>query len=149
MVRRAHDASDPLERFVVAQEGVYERALAELRAGRKRSHWMWFVFPQLRGLGRSAQSAFYGIRGLDEARRYLAHPLLGPMLEVATRCVLEAGVPPQEILGQLDGQKFVSCMTLFAQAAGSGSLFAQALRTFGPGDRLTLEALADGSDAGA
>src|SRR5690606_22587188 len=91
MVRRAHDASDPLERFVVAQEGVYERALAELRAGRKRSHWMWFVFPQLRGLGRSAQSAFYGIRGLDEARRYLAHPLLGPRLEVATRCVLEAG----------------------------------------------------------
>lgn len=120
---------------------MYERALGELRAGLKRGHWMWFVFPQLRGLGRSAQSAFYGIRGLEEARRYLAHPVLGPRLEAATRCVLQAGVPPPVIFGQLDAMKFISCMTLFAQAAGADSVFADALRTCGLEDRLTLEAL--------
>jgi len=140
MAGHAHDA-DPLERFVEAQEGVYERALGELRAGLQRGHWMWFVFPQLRGLGRSAQSAFYGIRGLEEARRYLAHPVLGPRLEAATRCVLQAGVPPPVIFGRLDAMKFISCITLFAQAAGADSVFADALRTCGLEDRLTLEAL--------
>src|SRR5690606_36668297 len=83
----------------------------------------------------------YGIRGLEEARRYLAHPVLGPRLEAATRCVLQAGVPPPVIFGQLDAMKFISCMTLFAQAGGADSVFADALRTCGLEDRLTLEAL--------
>lgn len=148
MTGQTQGVADPLERFVEAQDVVYERALGELRAGFKRGHWMWFVFPQLRGLGRSAQSAFYGIRGLDEARRYLAHPLLGPRLESATRCVLQAGVPPQVIFGQLDAMKFISCMTLFAQAAAPGSVFADALERFGLEDRLTLDALAIESQSG-
>lgn len=136
-----------LERFVEAQVDAYERALDEIRAGRKRTHWMWFVFPQLRGLGRSAQSALYGLDGADDARRYLAHPVLGPRLEAATRCVLDAGVPPLEIFGPLDCMKFVSCMTLFAWASAPGSVFHVALRMFPDGDRTTMDMLA--ADTGA
>jgi len=133
--------SADLERFVAAQEGVYGRALEEIRAGCKRTHWMWFVFPQLRGLGRSAQAQHYGITGLDEARRYLAHPLLGPRLEAATRCALDSGEAPLRIFGAADCRKFVSCMTLFAQVAAPGSVFHLALRQFPGGDQATLAML--------
>jgi uncharacterized protein (DUF1810 family) len=113
--------ADPheLERFVSAQEPVFPAALAELRAGRKRTHWMWFVFPQLRGLSHSPTATYYGILSLDEARAYLAHPLLGPRLEFCTDAVLGIeGRTLHEIFGSPDDLKFHSSMTLFAMAAG-------------------------------
>jgi uncharacterized protein (DUF1810 family) len=112
--------ADPfeLERFVTAQERVFETVLAELRAGRKRSHWMWFVFPQLAGLGRSSTARFYGISSLDEACAYLAHPVLGPRLDLCTRIVLASESPSlHAIFGSPDDLKFRSCMTLFSRAA--------------------------------
>lgn len=111
------DAYD-LQRFVTAQAGVFDGALAELRAGRKRSHWMWFVFPQLRGLGRSDTALFYGIASIGEARAYLAHPLLGPRLEQAARAATAAPAASLHALfGSPDDLKFHSSMTLFAKAA--------------------------------
>ncbi|MEX6508223.1 DUF1810 domain-containing protein [Jiella sp. M17.18] len=108
-----------LDRFVTAQDGIYRTALAELRAGRKESHWMWFVFPQLRGLGRSSTAQYYGIVSLEEARAYLAHPVLGPRLIEATDAVLGVtGRSLQEIFGSPDDLKFHSSMTLFRQASG-------------------------------
>jgi uncharacterized protein (DUF1810 family) len=108
-----------LERFVAAQEPVFPTALAELRAGRKRTHWMWSVFPQLRGLGRSAMATRYGFGSLDEARAYLAHPLLGPRLELCTSAVRGIeGRSLHEIFGSPDDRKFHSSMSLFALAAG-------------------------------
>lgn len=115
--------SDPfaLERFVRAQAAIFDRALAELRAGAKSTHWMWFVFPQLAGLGRSPMAVQYGIRSADEARAYLAHPVLGPRLAVATRAVLSVeGRSLQAIFGSLDALKFRSSMTLFAAVAEDG-----------------------------
>src|SRR6516165_10255314 len=112
--------SDPfnLERFVTAQVRVFETVLAELRAGRKRTHWMWFVFPQLRGLGRSSTAQFYGISSIDEARAFLAHPLLGPRLDLCTRIVLASESPSvHAIFGSPDHVKFRSCMTLFSLAS--------------------------------
>ncbi|CAO3431273.1 DUF1810 domain-containing protein [Azospirillum doebereinerae] len=109
-----------LQRFVTAQEPVFATVLEELRAGRKRSHWMWFVFPQRRGLGRSETALFYGIDSLDEARAYLAHPILGPRLEQATRAVLAIqGRSLHAIFGYPDDLKFRSSMSLFAEAAGA------------------------------
>ena len=108
-----------LERFVTAQAPVFETVLAELRAGRKRSHWMWFVFPQLRGLGQSSTAQFYGIASTEEARAYLAHPLLGPRLDLCTRIVLGSEGPSlHAIFGSPDDMKFRSCMTLFSLATG-------------------------------
>jgi uncharacterized protein (DUF1810 family) len=117
-----------LERYVRAQQGVYARACAELAAGRKTSHWMWFIFPQLRGLGSSPTAQHYGIASLAEARAYLAHPLLGERLLECTRLVnrLE-GRSARAIFAYPDDLKFRSCMTLFAHAAG-----ADAARAFGP-----------------
>jgi uncharacterized protein (DUF1810 family) len=112
--------ADPydLQRFVAAQEPVFATVLAELRAGRKRTHWMWFVFPQLRGLGRSQTATYYGIGSLEEARAYLAHPLLGPRLDLCTNAVLGVeGRTPHEIFGSPDDMKFHSSMSLFALAA--------------------------------
>ncbi len=124
-----------LERFLLAQAGVHERAEAELRAGEKRSHWMWFVFPQIRGLGSSEMAARYALSSLDEARAYLHHPVLGPRLREITRIVLEVqGRSAEEIFGYPDDLKFHSCMTLFCRAAHSGEdhLFREALdRYFG------------------
>lgn len=124
-------AADPfdLERFVTAQASVLPAVLAELRAGRKGSHWMWFVFPQLRGLGRSAMATFYGITSLHEARAYLAHPVLGPRLDLCTRTALELESGSlHEIFGSPDDMKFQSCMTLFALAtADPASVFYKAL----------------------
>ncbi|MCW3797806.1 DUF1810 domain-containing protein [Sphingomonas sp. BN140010] len=110
-----------LQRFVEAQaSGVYEQALAELRARAKQSHWMWFIFPQHRDLGRSATARFYGLSGVDEARAYLAHPLLGPRLREcfeALRPHLEAGVTAEAILGKVDAIKLRSCAEIFREAA--------------------------------
>jgi uncharacterized protein (DUF1810 family) len=124
-------AADPfdLERFVTAQEPVFETALAELRAGRKRTHWMWFVFPQLAGLGHSSTARFYGIGSIDEARAYLAHPVLGPRLDICTRTVLASESPSlHAMFGSPDDLKFRSCMTLFSLAADNrDNPFRQAL----------------------
>jgi uncharacterized protein (DUF1810 family) len=117
-----------LERFVDAQQGIYEQALAELRAGRKRSHWMWFVFPQIAGLGRSPTAQRYAISGLDEARAYLAHPLLGPRLRECCRMLLELPDPDAaDVLGGIDALKLRSSMTLFARADPGEPLFANVL----------------------
>ena len=106
-----------LQRFVDAQAGgVYEQALAEIRAGEKRSHWMWFIFPQHRDLGRSATAKFYGLSGEDEARAYLAHPLLGPRYRecvAAVRAQRQAGKSLEAIFGQLDAMKFRSSVEIF------------------------------------
>jgi uncharacterized protein (DUF1810 family) len=123
--------ADPfdLERFVTAQASVFSAVVDELGAGRKRSHWMWFIFPQLRGLGRSAMADFYGIDSLDEARAYLAHPVLGPRLDQCVRLVLGTeNSSLHAIFGSPDDMKFLSSMTLFALAAGDeDSPFRQAL----------------------
>ena len=116
--------ADPfeLERFVTAQEaaGAYERALAELRRGAKRSHWIWFVFPQLAGLGHSETSRRYAISGPAEAAAYLAHPLLGPRLKQCCVAMLELDTrDPEQVLGAVDALKLHSSMTLFARAAGA------------------------------
>jgi uncharacterized protein (DUF1810 family) len=118
-----------LNRFVTAQAPVFAAALDELKAGRKRSHWMWFVFPQLRGLGRSPTAEFYGISSLAEARAYLAHPVLGPRLILCTETVLALqGQSLHAIFGSPDDMKFCSSMTLFSLATGEGeSAFRQAL----------------------
>ncbi|MBS9722218.1 DUF1810 domain-containing protein [Tianweitania sp. BSSL-BM11] len=137
-------ASD-LSRFELAQSNAYESALAELRAGRKRSHWMWFVFPQLRGLGRSSMADFYGLAGLNEARAYLAHPLLGTRLKDATSAVLtHSDLSAHTIFGTPDDLKFHSSMTLFALAAADGEpIFNEALDAFfsGAQDEGTLRLL--------
>jgi len=112
--------TDPfdLERFVTAQEPLFDRVLSELRAGRKRTHWMWFIFPQLRGLGRSSMAEHYGISSLAEARAYLAHPILGPRLDLCTRTVLKSNAASlHAIFGSPDDMKFRSCATLFALAS--------------------------------
>jgi len=118
-----------LERFVTAQALVFETVLAELRASRKQSHWMWFVFPQLAGLGRSSTARFYGIASIDEARAYLAHPVLGPRLDLCTRTVLASESPSlHAIFGSPDDLKFRSCMTLFSlEADDRDTPFRQAL----------------------
>ena len=124
-----------LERFVTAQEsrGTYTSAVAELRAGRKTSHWMWFVFPQLAGLGTSEMSTRYAISSLEEAREYLAHPILGERLEECTRILTELnGRTARDIFGSVDAIKLRSSMTLFARAAPENSLFRDVLdRYFG------------------
>ena len=118
-----------LQRFVAAQEPVFDTVLAELGAGRKRTHWMWFVFPQLAGLGQSSTARFYGIGSIDEARAYLAHPVLGPRLELCTRIVLASNNSSlHAIFGSPDELKFRSCMTLFSRAADDAdNPFRQAL----------------------
>ena len=131
-----------LNRFVEAQETVYARVCSELRAGAKVSHWMWFVFPQIAGLGYSSMSRKFAIASIDEAREYLGHAVLGPRLRECTAlvCVVQ-GKTIHEIFGSPDDMKFRSCMTLFARVAGEGSIFHQALAKFfgGEPDPRTLE----------
>ncbi|NGM87199.1 DUF1810 domain-containing protein [Parapusillimonas sp. SGNA-6] len=141
------DGPDPyrLQRFVDAQRSTYGQALSELRAGRKRSHWMWFIFPQIEGLGHSAMAQAYAISGLDEARAYVRHPVLGPRLRACTQAVNavnERGV--DAIFGYPDDLKFHSSMTLFA-ATGEDAVFQQALDKYfkGAGDRATLDRLGE------
>jgi len=124
--------SDPfdLERFVDAQdqEGAFASALQELRGGRKRSHWMWFVFPQIAGLGDSEMSRRYAIGSLEEAAEYLRHPVLGPRLLQCTRIMADSvGRPVVQILGEVDAMKLRSSMTLFAHAAAEGAAFRDVL----------------------
>ncbi|HSV71680.1 MAG TPA: DUF1810 domain-containing protein [Methylibium sp.] len=138
--------TDPfdLERFVRAQAPVYDAALAELQAGRKRSHWMWFVFPQHRALGRSATALRYGMGSVDEALAYWRHPLLGPRLRACCDALLGlSGLTAHEILGAPDDLKLRSCMTLFAQAVPQEPLFRAVLARYhgGEPDPLTLEVL--------
>ncbi len=136
-----------LERFVAAQDAVIAAVREELRAGRKRTHWMWFVFPQLRALGRSGTALHYGIASLAEARAYLAHPVLGPRLTECTELVCAAqGRTIHDIFGSPDDMKFRSCMTLFAAADPAAAPFTEALRIFFDGrpDPLTVDLLAAG-----
>lgn len=137
--------ADSLERFLQAQEPVIERVLAELRAGRKGSHWMWFVFPQIQGLGESPMAQRFAISSRAEAEEYLQHPVLGPRLRECTRLVNAIeGRGVEEIFGYPDWLKFHSSMTLFAHATADNRLFLDALRKyFGDEyDHLTLERLA-------
>lgn len=134
-----------LKRFLDAQAISYERALGELKAGRKRSHWMWYIFPQYRGLGLSFTSKCYAIHNLAEARAYLAHPVLGDRLRECTTTVLQiARRSAREIFGSPDDLKFRSCATLFAVASPADGVFVQALERFYDGERdpKTLELLA-------
>jgi uncharacterized protein (DUF1810 family) len=139
------DAYD-LERFVSAQDagGTYARAVEELRRGRKTSHWMWFVFPQIAGLGFSATSRRYAISSLDGAKAYLAHPVLGPRLKECASLVVQAQAPSAErIFGDVDAMKLQSSMTLFLRAAPDEPLFQQVLDQYygGRADPLTDERL--------
>jgi len=131
-----------LERFVEAQAPVYEQVLSELRAGRKQSHWIWFIFPQIAGLGYSSTAQFYAIESLDEAAAYLQHPVLGSRLRECTEIVngIE-GRSVNAILGSPDDMKFRSSMTLFAQATKDNEIFLSALKKYfeGRADELTLQ----------
>lgn len=133
-----------LDRFMRAQEADYDRALSELRNGRKRSHWMWYVFPQLAGLGTSSNSIHYAIGGLDEAKAYLAHPILGArLLECAGAVLRHEGLTASAIFGSPDDMKLRSCATLFAAASPPDSAFQQIIDTFfhGQPDDRTLRLL--------
>ena len=133
-----------LARFLEAQENAYVTALAELRAGLKQSHWIWYVFPQLRGLGLSAHSEKYGLESLAEARAYLANPILSQRLREATEAILShRSLDATSVLGELDALKFQSCLTLFSLAEPSEEIFVVALERFFAGERdaRTLELL--------
>ena len=133
-----------LERFVTAQAPVFDKALAELKAGRKRSHWMWFIFPQLRRLGHSPTAQFYGIGAIGEAQAYYAHKLLGPRLIQCTQTVVDSqALSLHAIFGSPDDLKFRSSMTLFEAAAPEQPVFGQALHRWCDGERdsRTLELL--------
>lgn len=144
----SNDAWD-LDRFTEAQERTFAGALAELRRGSKQSHWMWFIFPQLQGLGTSAMAQRYGISGLAEARAYLAHPVLGPrLIECVEAMQNHPGRSARAILGEIDAVKFRSCLTLFSLAAPGVPAFDQALSQFFGGwpDPRTQELLAARDD---
>ncbi len=139
----AHDTFN-LQRFVDAQEHVIDSVLSELKRGRKYGHWIWFIFPQLKGLGRSSTSEFYGISSLAEARAYLTHPVLGPRLIQCTELVVAVvGSSTEDIFGAIDAMKFRSSMTLFAQADPESRVFTEALEKYFGGelDSITLEYL--------
>jgi uncharacterized protein (DUF1810 family) len=138
--------ADPvnLEHFVDAQEPVYEQARRELRAGQKESHWMWFIFPQIAGLGQSAMSIRFAITSLEEARAYLAHPVLGPRLKECAKLTLDQeGRTAGQIFGPVDAMKFRSSMTLFGKAAPEEDVFERCLRKYfgATPDPATLERL--------
>ena len=131
------DDPHDLQRFVTAQDqsGTYESAVTELRAGRKTGHWMWFVFPQIAGLGQSPMSRRYALRSLNEARAYLAHPVLGPrLIACATALTDLAGDDPVTVLGGIDALKLHSSMTLFARAAPDEPAFGRVLDRYFDGD---------------
>lgn len=136
--------TDPhdLQRYLAAQAPVIDQVRAELRTGRKSSHWMWFIFPQMAGLGRSETARFYAIGSRDEAAAYLPHPVLGKRLLECTRLVNAAnGASAEQIFGAVDAVKFRSCMTLFAAVVPEQAAFADALRKYfgGVADAATLE----------
>jgi uncharacterized protein (DUF1810 family) len=144
--RGSEERRDPydLDRFVRAQAGIYDRVLDELRAGSKRSHWMWFIFPQIKGLGMSEMSVRFAINSLDEARAYLAHPVLGQRLNECVETVFAVKHrTAEQIFGYPDDMKFRSSMTLFAKASEQGSAFERALVQYfnGQQDDATLKQL--------
>ncbi len=140
------DPVDPynLQRFVDAQQQVYMQVVSELRRGRKQSHWMWFIFPQISGLGHSSTARYYAVQSLNEAKAYLAHPLLGLRLRQCTQLINHSGSRSiEEILGSLDALKFRSCVTLFWRASDGDPIFQASLDQFfaGQPDPLTLAQL--------
>ena len=133
-----------LDRFVVAQASVYDEVLTELRNGRKTSHWMWFIFPQIKGLGQSSIAQEFAISSRNEAEAYLKHPVLGPRLRECTQLVNQVkGRSLEQILGGIDAMKFRSSMTLFGHATADNQIFLDALRKYYSGefDQLTLQRL--------
>ena len=133
-----------LERFLDAQEKIYDLAFAEIKRGQKCSHWMWFIFPQLRSLGRSKMAYIYGIADLNEAKAYLDHPILKErLIRICEALLLIEDKPAVEIFGEVDAMKLRSSMTLFAVASGEESAFIRVLDKFygGEADSLTLELL--------
>ena len=148
----SHHSSIPvdpfdLHRFVQAQEDVYAQALAEIRSGRKRTHWIWYIFPQVAGLGSSPTARRYAISGLEEAEAYLRHPVLGErLLECTTAVLLVEGLSATEILGSPDDLKLRSCATLFARVSEPGSVFGRVLAKYyaGEPDPKTLNLLGIG-----
>ena len=133
-----------LDRFLDAQRGDYAAALTEVRRGRKISHWMWYIFPQIAGLGQSSTARYYSIRDLEEAREYYAHPVLGPRLREISGVLLELrGSDPVAVFGSIDSMKLKSSMTLFAVAAPDDPVFQQVLDKYygGEQDALTLRIL--------
>jgi uncharacterized protein (DUF1810 family) len=134
-----------LERFIDAQAPIYAQALGELRASQKQSHWMWFIFPQIMGLGQSPMSRAYAIQSLDEARAYLAHPVLGMRLRECGQVLMNVrNKTAQDIFGSIDAMKLRSCLTLFAEADPDDVLFYNLLEKYfdGDADEATLEILA-------
>jgi uncharacterized protein (DUF1810 family) len=150
-MEQAHGADDPydLERFVQAQDAVYDQALAEIRSGRKQSHWMWYIFPQLDGLGSSSTARRYSVKSLAEARTYLAHPILGPRLVECTEAVLRAqGLSALAIFGSPDDMKLRSCATLFTYASSEDSVFRRLIDKYfaGKHDDRTLRLIGEQHD---
>ena len=144
MPNRPDDPFD-LNRFLEAQEGSYQQALSELRAGRKRTHWSWYIVPQIIGLGSSGMSVRYAIKSLAEAKAYLEHPVLGARLRECVAAMNEhTGLTASQVLGGIDAQKFRSCLTLFAQAGRPEPVFDEALNKYfaGQPDDATLAILA-------
>ncbi len=140
-----------LERFLQAQEDSYEKALRELKNGKKTSHWMWYIFPQIRGLGKSRMSFFYGIANLDEARAYLEHPILGQRLIACCDALLtHKDKTAVKILGEIDAMKLRSSLTLFAIVSEENSIIHKVLKQFYDGqcDTLTLELAGGGMKVG-
>jgi uncharacterized protein (DUF1810 family) len=138
--------TEDLQRFLRAQEGDYATALSEIKAGRKRSHWMWYIFPQISGLGFSSTSVYYGIKSLDEAAAYLQHSILGKrLLEISEVLLSLEGQNATAIFGQPDDSKLKSCMTLFSRVPGSPAIFQQVLDRFfyGLADERTIQLLAE------
>ncbi len=130
-----------LQRFVDAQQSVFDSVIAELKNGRKRGHWIWFIFPQLKGLGHSANSEFFGIASVLEASAYLQHPVLGPrLLECVELVNAVGGRSAEDIFGEIDAMKLRSCMTLFAEAARDNQIFIHAIEKYFAGefDALTI-----------
>jgi uncharacterized protein (DUF1810 family) len=137
-------ATHDLTRFVDAQRGVYEQALSEIRSGRKRTHWMWFVFPQIAGLGSSPTSQHFAIRDRAEAQAYLAHPILGARLLECTQALLDLDAgSASEVFGYPDDLKLKSSMTLFSEVSGTRAIFAQVLDKYfeGESDERTIKLL--------
>lgn len=135
-----------LQRFVEAQQAIYQTVLDELKRGRKSGHWMWYIFPQIRGLAHSATSDKYTIRSLEEAASYAGHPILGPRLRECTQFVLNVnGLPIEHIFAYPDNLKFRSCMTLFCHAVPDKDIFESALLKYfgGEPDQRTLKLLSD------
>lgn len=141
------EREEGLSRFLKAQEDMYEEALSEIRAGRKRSHWMWFIFPQIKGLGHSGIAAYYAIRDLDEARDYLKDPVLGERLEETAKALLDLGTDDASaVFGYPDDLKLRSSMTVFLKADPENPVFRQVLEKFfgGEEDPKTIALLAEG-----